>query len=151
MILTADRVTGLFFGSYRNSKIGSNQTLRAVVLLCSVLWILTACQKEDAAIAGVTIPVPSQMKEVPDKAFEPIPGFEDGQATYSGKVAAGEIFSFYQENMEARGWKPTNFTVSNKNQLAYTKEGRICLIWYTPNPDGTTTLTIMIGKSKPPA
>ena len=115
------------------------------------LSFLAACQKQDAAIAGVTIPIPSQMKKVPDKVFEPIPGFEDGQAAYRGKVPASEVFNFYQENMEARGWKPTNFMVTGRNQLAYTKEGRICLVWYTPNLDGTTTLTIMIGTSKPPA
>jgi hypothetical protein len=112
---------------------------------------IAGCQKRDAVIAGVSIPVPYQMKEVRDKAFEPVPGFEDGQASFRGKVARGEVFSFYQENMEARGWKPTSFMVSGKDQITYTKRDKICLVWYTPDPDGTATLIIMIGTFKPAA
>ncbi len=122
----------------------------AVISLSVLLCFLAACQNKDATIAGVTVPIPSQMEKAPDKVFKPVAGFEDGQAAYRGKVPPSEVFNFYQENMEARGWKPTNFMVTGQNQLAYTKEGRICLVWYTPNPDGTTTLTIMIGTSKPP-
>lgn len=122
----------------------------SLVLICMLFALLAGCQKkEDATIAGVDIPIPSQMKKVADKVAQTVPGFDDGQAAFQGKAAEGEIFNFYQENMEARGWKPTNFTVSNKDQLAYTKNGRICLVWYTPNPDGTTSLIIAIGTLKP--
>jgi len=123
----------------------------SIVLLCMLLTLFAGCQKQDAVIAGLDIPIPSQMKKVPDKFFEPSPGLEDGQAAFQGKADAGEIFNFYQENMEARGWKPTNFMVSQKNQLAYIKGNRICLVWYAPSPDGTISLLIMIGSSKPPA
>ena len=121
-----------------------------IALTCVLFTLFSGCQKQGATIAGVEIPVPSEMKKVPDKVFEPIPGLEDGQEAFQGKIAAGDIFRFYQETMEARGWKPTNFMVSKKDQLAYTKDGRICLVWYTPNADGTTSLVIMIGTSKPP-
>jgi len=121
-----------------------------MAFVCLLLVLVTGCQKKDASVAGVDIPIPSQMKQVADKVAETVPGFEDGQAAFRGKAAEGEIFNFYQENMEARGWKPTSFMVSKKNQLAFTKGGKICLVWYTPNPDGTTSLIIMVGPSKPP-
>src|SRR5689334_14504866 len=79
----------------------------------------TGCQRRDEAIAGIEIPIPREMKKLPDKMFKPIPGFEDGQATFEGRATPGEIFTFYQENMEARGWKPTTFMGGEKNQLAY--------------------------------
>jgi len=126
------------------------QAAIALVWMCMILMLFAGCQKQDAIVAGVDIPIPSQMTKAPDKVFEPIPGFEDGQAVFQGKAAAGEIFNFYQENMAARGWQPTSFMVRNKDQLAYTKDGRICLVWYTLNPDGTTSLIIMIGTAKPP-
>jgi hypothetical protein len=90
------------------------------------------------------------MKKVPDKAFDPIPGFKDGQVTYTGRMARGEIFTFYQETMEARGWTPTTFMTESKDQLAYTKDNRVCLIWYSAENNGTTVLTIMVGTLKPP-
>jgi hypothetical protein len=120
-----------------------------MALICMLLATLSGCQKKDATIAGVDIPIPSQMKQISDKVAEAIPGYDDGQAAFQGKAAEGEIFNFYQENMEARGWKPTTFMVSKKEQLAYTKDGRICLVWYTPNSDGTTSLIIMIGTTQP--
>jgi len=123
----------------------------SVILICIFATLLVGCQNRDTMIAGVSIPVPYSVREIPDKGFDKMPGFEDGQEAFQGKVAAGEMFRFYQENMESRGWKPTSFMVSNKNQLAYIKGNRICLVWYTPNPDGTTSLIIMIGTSKPPA
>ena len=139
------RVNAPAQGAYRRYPVISRLSI------CLLLTFLFGCQKQNATIAGVTIPVPAKMQEIPDKVFEPIPGFEDGQAAYQGNVTPGEIFTFYQETMEARGWKPTTFMVSKKDQMAYTKGDKICLVWYTPNADGTTTLTIMIGTSKPPA
>ena len=119
-------------------------------LIFGLLLISAACQRRDADIAGVTVPIPSQMRSLPDKVFDPIPGFQDGQASFQGKTTGGEIVSYYQENMEARGWKPTTFMGGNKNQLTYTKGNRICLVWYTENGDSTTTLTIMVGTLNPP-
>jgi hypothetical protein len=124
--------------------------LVSIGLLAMILSFYAGCQRQDATIAGVTIPIPGEMKKLPDKMYDPIPGFEDGQASYRGRVAPGEIFTFYQENMEARGWKPTTFMGGEKDQYAYTKGNRICLVWYTRNDDGTTDLTIMVGPSRPP-
>jgi hypothetical protein len=123
--------------------------VRSVSILI-IFLVSAACQRRDADIAGVTVPIPSQMQKLPDKAFDPIPGFEDGQTSFQGKVTGAEIISFYQENMEAKGWKPTTFMGGNKNQFTYTKDNRICLVWYTENNDGTTTLTIMVGTLNPP-
>ena len=90
------------------------------------------------------------MTKNPDKSFVPIKGFEDGQVSYEGKVAPAEIFTFYQEDMEADGWKPNSWFAGQKNQIAYTKGNRVALIYYTPTPDGTTVLTIMVGTQYPP-
>jgi hypothetical protein len=140
-----------FSAAYYTEK-GTNQMpliLRFALLL--ILFLVPAgCQRRNADIAGVTVPIPSQMQKLPDKAFDPIPGFEDGQTSFQGKITADEIISFYQENMEARGWKPTTFMGGNKNQFTYTKDNRICLVWYTENNDGTTTLTLMVGTLNPP-
>ena len=124
--------------------------LNLIGLLVIVVSLFAGCQRQDETIAGVTIPIPGEMKKVPDKTFDPIAGFEDGQASYRGRVSPGEIFTFYQENMEARGWKPTTFMAGKKDQYAYTKGNRICLVWYTGNDDGTTDLLIMVGTSRPP-
>ncbi len=109
----------------------------------------TACQKRDQVIAGVSIPIPREMNNVPDKSFDPIPGFEDGQASFQGKVAPGEIFTFYQENMAARRWIPDARFVDQKDRIVYTKGNRVVLIRYEENPDGTTILTILVGSLKP--
>ena len=122
----------------------------SIAFICLLLASFSGCQKkEDAVIAGVDIPIPSQMKKISDKVDQVVEGFGDGQAAFRGKATEGEIFNFYQENMEARGWKPTNFMVTKKNQMTYTKGNRVCLVWYTPNPDGTTSLIIMVGTSQP--
>ena len=131
--------------------VNSNYPALSCLSICFFLVCLFGCDKRNATIAGVTIPVPPQMKAMPDKSFAPIPGFEDGQVAYQGNVSPDDIFTFYQENMGAQGWKPTTFMVTQKDQIAYTKGDRICLVWYTPSADGTTTLIIMIGTSKPPA
>ena len=90
------------------------------------------------------------MTKNPDKGFVPIKGFEDGQVSYQGKVSPDKIFTFYQEVMEAKGWQPNTFFGPRENQIAYTKGNRVVLIAFTPNPDGTTVLTVMVGTQYPP-
>jgi hypothetical protein len=51
--------------------------------------------------------------------------------------------------MDARRWKPTSFMVTKYDQLTYTKQDKICLVWHPPNPDGTTSLVIMVGEARP--
>ena len=123
--------------------------LALLILLFAVPLFSSGCERRDAVIAGVAIPIPSQMKKIPDKVFDPIPGFNDGQATYEGRVPPGEIFTFYQENMAARGWQPTSFMVDQKDQVTYTKGNRVCLIWDTANDDETSVLTILVGTLEP--
>lgn len=118
-------------------------------VFASIAFWSSACQRQDETIAGVTIPIPSGMKKLRDKVFKPIAGFDDGQASYRGRVNPGEIFTFYQENMEPRGWKPTAFLADKENHYTYARGNRICLVWSTPNNDGTTDLTIMVGTSRP--
>ena len=74
---------------------------------CILLLIITGCQKRNEVIAGVEVPIPEKMTKNPDKVFDPIPGFQDGQVSYQGKVTPKEIFDFYQEVMAAKGWQPT--------------------------------------------
>jgi hypothetical protein len=119
-------------------------------LACTVLVATAGCERQDEQIAGLSIPVPSEMKKVPDKVFSPIPGFKDGQATFTGKMTPDDIFTFYQRAMAAQGWKPTTFMREGKNQVTYTKDNRACLVWYTMGPDGNAILTIMVGTLEPP-
>jgi hypothetical protein len=116
-----------------------------------VLLITTGCQKRNEVIAGLEIPIPEKMTKNPDKVFDPIPGFQDGQASYQGKVTPKEIFNFYQEVMAAKGWQPTSrFAGNEQNSIAYTKGNRLLLVKYNENPDGTTVLTLMVGTQDPP-
>jgi hypothetical protein len=116
-----------------------------------LLLITTGCQKRNEVIAGLEIPIPEKMTKNPDKVFDPIPGFQDGQASYQGKVTTKEIFNFYQEVMAAKGWQPTSrFAGNEQNSIAYTKGNRLLLVKYNENPDGTTVLTLMVGTQDPP-
>lgn len=116
-----------------------------------LLLITTGCQKHNEVIAGLEIPIPEKMTKNPDKVFDPIPGFQDGQASYQGKVTPKEIFNFYQEVMAAKGWQPTSrFAGNEQNSIAYTKGNRLLLVKYNENPDGTTVLTLMVGTQDPP-
>jgi len=118
---------------------------------CILLLIITGCQKRNEVIAGLEIPIPEKMTKNPDKVFDPIPGFQDGQASYQGKVTPKEIFNFYQEVMAAKGWQPTaRFAGDQQDSIGYTKGNRLVLVKYNPNPDGTTVLTIMVGTQDPP-
>jgi len=124
------------------------------VLLCMpfiVLLITTGCQKRNEVIAGLEIPIPEKMTKNPDKVFDQIPGFRDGQASYQGKVTPKEIFNFYQEVMAAKGWQPTSrFAGNEQDSIAYTKGNRLLLVKYNANPDGITVLTLMVGTQDPP-
>jgi hypothetical protein len=116
-----------------------------------VLLITTGCQKRNEVIAGLEIPIPEKMTKNPDKVFDPIPGFQDGQASYQGKVTPKEIFNFYQEVMAAKGWQPTSRCAGNEqDSIAYTKGNRLLLVKYNANPDGITVLTLMVGTQDPP-
>ena len=116
-----------------------------------VLLITTGCQKRNEVIAGLEIPIPEKMTKNPDKVFDPIPGFQDGQASYQGKVTPKEIFNFYQEVMAAKGWQPTSrFAGNEQDSIAYTKGNRLLLVKYNANPDGITVLTLMVGTQDPP-
>ena len=116
-----------------------------------VLLITTGCQKRNEVIAGLEIPIPEKMTKNPDKVFDPVPGCQDGQASYQGKVTAKEIFNFYQEVMAAKGWQPTaRFAGDEQNSIGYTKGNRLVLVKSNENPDGTTVLTIMVGTQDPP-
>ena len=101
-------------------------------------------------IAGEEIPIPDKMTKNPDKAMEPIPGLEDGQVSYQGKVTPAEIFTFYQEIMAAKGWQPTARFSDKKDRIAYTKGNSLVLIRYEEMPNGPTLLTISVGKQDLP-
>lgn len=120
-------------------------------LPCIIVLIITGCQQRNEVIAGVEVPIPAKMTKSPDKVFDPIPGFKDGQVSYQGKVTPKEIFDFYQEVMAAKGWQPTaRFAGNEQNSIGYTKGNRLVLVKYDPNPDGTTVLTVMVGTQDPP-
>jgi hypothetical protein len=123
----------------------------ALWLPCILLLIMTGCQQRNEVIAGVEVPIPAKMTKNPDKVFDPIPEFKDGQVSYQGKVPPKEIFEFYQEVMAARGWQPTaRFAGNEQNSIGYTKGNRLVLVRYNENRDGTTVLTLMVGTQDPP-
>ena len=134
----------------KKSKYSSRQRL-VLWIPCILLLIITGCQKRNEVIAGVDVPIPEKMTKNPDKVFDPIPGFQDGQVSYQGKVTPKEIFNFYQEVMAAKGWQPTaRFAGNEQDSIGYTKGNRLVLVKYNENPDGTTVLTIMVGTQDPP-
>jgi len=128
----------------------SSRQRPVLYLICILLLVITGCQRKDEVVAGVDIPIPEKMTRNPDKVFDPIPGFQDGQVSYQGKVTPKEIFTFYQEVMAAKGWQPTARFADQKDRIAYTKGNRLVLVWYNENPDGTTVLTVMVGTQEPP-
>jgi hypothetical protein len=115
----------------------------------SLILFIGGCQRGDELIAGVDVPIPREMQKVPDKGFDPIPGFEAGQASFQGRVASDEIFRFYQEVLVGRGWTPDGFFAGKKDQLAYSKGNKAILINHHENGDGTSDLTIMVGPGRP--
>ena len=121
-----------------------------VCVLCSVMLAMSGCKETNQEIAGVSIPIPDKMTKNADKSFAPIPGFEDGQASYEGKVSPADIFTFYQEVMAAKGWQPNSWFADQKDRIAYTKGNRVVLIRYNQTPAGTTVLTVMVGTQNPP-
>ena len=130
-------------------KDGSPQ--RLMLCLSLLLLIITGCQQRNEVIAGVEVPIPAKMNKTPDKVFDPIPEFKDGQVSYQGKVTPKEIFDFYQEVMAAKGWQSTaRFAGNEQNSIGYTKGGRLLLVKYNESPDGTTVLTLMVGTQDPP-
>ena len=115
---------------------------------CILMLMVFACQRRTTeVISGIEIPIPGKMTKNTDKAFEPIPGFEDGQVSYQGKMTPADIFTFYQEVMAADGWQPTARFADKKDRIAYTKGNRLVLIRYNDSPDGNgnTVLTVMVG------
>ena len=132
-------------------KFSHSSLQRALLCLaCSLSLVMIGCQRRDEVIAGVDVPVPEKMTKNPDKAFDPVPGFKDGQASYEGKITPAEIFTFYQDVMAAKGWQPTARFADQKNMIAYTKGNRLVLVRYDQIPGGTTVLTVMVGTQDPP-
>ena len=119
-------------------------------LLCGAMLAMSGCKQTNQEIAGVSIPIPEKMTRNADKNFAPISGFEDGQASYEGKVSPADIFTFYQEVMAAKGWQPNSRFANQKDRIAYTKGNRVVLIRYNQTPAGTTVLTVMVGTQNPP-
>jgi hypothetical protein len=121
----------------------------SIGLLCILLLLFTGCQRRDEVIAGVDIPIPKSMTKNTDTPIEPVPGFEEGQVSYQGKVTPEEIFTFYQEVMAAKGWQPTARYADKDNRIAYIKQNKLALIRYNQVPDGTTILTVLVRTEEP--
>ena len=125
---------------------GTSVQRSLLCVACILMLTFFGCQRRiTEVIAGEEIPIPEKMTKNPDKAMEPIPGFADGQVSYQGKVTPAEIFTFYQEVMEAKGWRPTARFSDKKDRIAYTKGNKLVLIRYEEMPNGPTILTILVG------
>jgi hypothetical protein len=124
---------------------GTSPQSSLLCIACILMLTVFGCQQRTEVIAGEDIPIPEKMTKNPDKAIEPIPGFEEGQVSYQGKVTPAEIFTFYQEVMAAKGWQPTARFADKKDRIAYTKGNKLVLIRYEEIPNGPTILTILVG------
>ena len=124
---------------------GTSLQRSLLCVACILMLTFFGCQRRTEVIAGEDIPIPEKMTKNPDKAIEPIPGFEEGQVSYQGKVTPAEIFTFYQEVMAAKGWQPTARFADKKDRIAYTKGNKLVLIRYEEIPNGPTILTILVG------
>ena len=129
---------------------GTSLQRSLLCIVCILMLTVFGCQRRTEVIAGESIPIPEKMTKNSDKAMEPIPGFEDGQVSYQGKVTPAEIFTFYQEVMAAKGWQPTARFADKKDRIAYTKGNALVLIRYEEMPNGPTLLTISVGKQDLP-
>jgi len=130
---------------------GTSLQRSLLCIVCILMLTVFGCQRRiTEVIAGENIPIPENMTKNPDKAMEPIPGLEDGQVSYQGKVTPAEIFTFYQEVMEAKGWQPTARFADKKDRIAYTKGNKLVLIRYEEMPNGPTILTILVGRQDLP-
>lgn len=125
---------------------------RQGALLCVaaiLMLMLFGCQRRTENIAGIEIPIPGKMTKNADTPIDPVPGVQDGQVSYQGKVTPAEIFTFYQEIMAADGWQPTARYADKDNRIAYTKGNRLVLIRYDQTTNGTTILTVLVGTQDP--
>ena len=115
---------------------------------CALFFILcvNGCSGSyDETVAGITVPVPSDMKKSEgDRVEISLPGFGGGQASFQGKTDPDEVIKFYKKEMPQRGWSPSASVVSRGGMLAYAKEGKSILITVGKS-QGTTTLTITVG------
>ena len=129
---------------------GTSLQRSLLCIVCILMLAVFGCQgRITEVIAGEEIPIPDKMTKNADKAIEPVPGFDDGQVSYQGKVTPAEIFTFYQEVMAAKGWQPTARFSDQKDRIAYTKGNRLVLVRYKEMPNGPTILTILVGTDVP--
>ena len=129
---------------------GTSLQRSLLCIVCILMLAVFGCQgRITEVIAGEEIPIPDKMKKTADTAIEPVPGFDDGQVSYQGKVTPAEIFTFYQEVMAAKGWQPTARFSDKKDRIAYTKGNRLVLVRYKEMPNGPTILTVLVGTDVP--
>lgn len=129
---------------------GTSLQRSLLCIVCILMLAVFGCQgRITEVIAGEEIPIPDKMTKNADKAIEPVPGFDDGQVSYQGKVTPAEIFTFYQEVMAAKGWQPTARFSDKKDRIAYTKGNRLVLVRYKEMPNGPTILTVLVGTEVP--
>lgn len=129
---------------------GTSLQRSLLCIVCILMLAVFGCQgRITEVIAGEEIPIPDKMTKNADTAIEPVPGFDDGQVSYQGKVTPAEIFTFYQEVMAAKGWQPTARFSDKKDRIAYTKGNRLVLVRYKEMPNGPTILTVLVGTDVP--
>jgi hypothetical protein len=120
--------------------------LRHSVLLLAALLLCNACARSyDETIAGVTVPVPKDMKRSGEKPAEmTLLGFGAGHATFQGNMDTEKIVEFYNKELPARGWQSSMNLRSGGAMLAYSKEGKTLLIGIGRQRD-MTELTLTVG------
>ncbi len=120
-----------------------------ILLLVAPLSSALGDQQSTEVIAGLSIPIPSEMSKATDKSMElMVPGFNGGQVAYQGKVEPREVIRFYQKNMPLNGWDPYASLVTGSGLLVFTKSNKSVLIMVSES-NGSTTLAILVGVMPP--
>ena len=120
-----------------------------ILLLVVPLSSALADQQSTEVIAGLPIPIPSEMSKASDQSMElMVPGFNGGQVAYQGKVEPREVIRFYQKNMPLKGWRPYASLVTGGGLLVFTKSNKSVLIMVSES-NGNTTLAILVGVMPP--
>ena len=101
----------------------------AVLLLAASLFLHACAPSYDETIAGISIPVPTEMKRTGEKPAEmSLLGFGAGHATFQGNLDPEKIVDFYKKELPGRGWQSSMNLRSGGAMLAYSKEGKTLLI-----------------------
>jgi hypothetical protein len=126
----------------------SRSSRLVIALMCSA-WMISGCgSAREETVAGVTVPVPTEMTRVEGQGVElSIPGLGGGQAAFEGNLAPERIIEFYKKEMPARGWQPGTSLLIGGGILSYSKEGKTVLLGVSAR-NGNAALSVTVADTR---